>query len=98
MMALGSQGKTMTRILITTLPIEGHVRPVLPVATRLCEEGHDVVWYTGRKFQQLVTRTSARFIPINMNLDFDESNVDVLHDMKDKKPGINGLKKIVGDL
>jgi MGT family glycosyltransferase len=98
MMALRSQGKTMTRILITTLPIEGHVRPVLSVATRLIEEGHDVVWYTGRKFQPLVIRTGARFIPININLDFDESNVDVLHDMKDKKPGLNGLKKIIGDL
>jgi MGT family glycosyltransferase len=88
----------MTRILITTLPIEGHVRPVLPVATRLIEQGHDVVWYTGRKFQLLVTRSGARFIPINMNLDFDDSTVDVLHDMKDKKPGLNGLKKIIGDL
>jgi MGT family glycosyltransferase len=74
------------------------VRPVLPVATRLSEEGHDVVWYTGRKFQSLVTRSGARFIPVNMNLDFDDSNVDVLHDMKDKKPGLNGLKKIIADL
>lgn len=88
----------MTRILITTLPIEGHVRTILPIATRLIEEEHDVVWYTGRKFQQLVTGTGARFIPINVNLDFDESNVDVLHAMKDKKPGLNGLKKIISEL
>jgi EmrB/QacA subfamily drug resistance transporter/MGT family glycosyltransferase len=96
--ALGSQGKTMTRILITALPIEGHVRPLLPVATQLSEEGHDVVWYTGRKFQPLVTRSGARFIPIGMNLDFDESNVDVLQAMQEGKPGLNELKKIIGDL
>src|SRR5258708_5973902 len=89
----------MARVLITTIPAEGHVRPALPLAARLAEEGHDVLWYTGPKFQPLVTRTGARFIPVNMkSLGYDDPNVDVLHAMKDLKPGINAVKKTVGDV
>ncbi len=88
----------MTRILVTTIPVEGHVRPALPIARHLAAEGHDVAWYTGRKFEPLVTRAGARFLPVKMGLDYDDSNIDVLHDMEDNKPGLAGLKKIVNDL
>jgi MGT family glycosyltransferase len=90
----------MARVLITTIPAEGHVRPVLPLAARLAEEGHDVLWYTGPKFQPLVTRTGARFIPVNMkSLGYDDPNVDVLHArVADLKPGINAMRKTVGDV
>lgn len=88
----------MTRVLITTIPIEGHVRPGVPLARCLTERGHDVVWYTGRRFEPLVVATGARFVPIKANAYFSDTNADVLRDMQDKKPGFSGLKKIVTDL
>jgi UDP:flavonoid glycosyltransferase YjiC (YdhE family) len=50
----------MTRILVTTVPITGHVRPALPVVRELVRSGHEVVWYTGAKFASLVTDVGAR--------------------------------------
>jgi MGT family glycosyltransferase len=88
----------MTRVLIATIPITGHVRPVLPVARRLAADGHEVVWYTGKKFEALVSRTGARFVASSAQLDFDDSVVDVLQGMDDRKPGLAGLKKTIRKL
>lgn len=63
----------MTRILITTNTLAGHVRPCLPVARELTAAGHDVVWYTGRKYGALVTATGARLEPCAEHLDFDDA-------------------------
>ena len=41
----------MSRILIGTMPFVGHVNPILAVARRLVERGHDVRWYTGSAFR-----------------------------------------------
>ena len=53
----------MATILVTTMPFAGHVRPGLPLARELVARGHDVVWYTGRKYASLVTATGAAFVP-----------------------------------
>jgi UDP:flavonoid glycosyltransferase YjiC (YdhE family) len=54
----------MSRFLICTLPMSGHVNPGLPIARVLVERSHDVVWYTGRAFQNAIERTGARFAPM----------------------------------
>jgi transposase len=81
----------MARILITTIPIEGHVRPCIPIAKVLADQGHDVTWYTGTKFQSLVSGAGARFMPVNANIDHKDG--DVLRDMERGKQGLSGLKK-----
>ncbi|MGP8297720.1 glycosyltransferase [Streptomyces inhibens] len=88
----------MTRVLLATIPITGHVRPALPVAKRLVADGNEVVWYTGKKFEDLVGRTGARFVASSAQLDFDDSRVDVLQSMDDRKPGLAGLKKTIRKL
>ena len=52
----------MARFLITTMPFVGHVNPGLPVASRLIERGHEVRWYTGRRFRERVEATGARVV------------------------------------
>jgi MGT family glycosyltransferase len=52
------------RILFTTMPIPGHVRPGLPIARELVRRGHEVSWYTGRAFERTVARVGASFAPI----------------------------------
>jgi UDP:flavonoid glycosyltransferase YjiC (YdhE family) len=88
----------MARILFTTIPIAGHVRPALPVARELVAGGHEVVWYTGRKFEPLVTNVGARFVPVTAQLDLPDGDIDVLHNMQDKKPGLPGLKKVIHEI
>jgi hypothetical protein len=52
----------VARILFTTLPMAGHVRPSLPIAGALVDEGHEVLWYTGRKYADAVVAAGARFL------------------------------------
>ena len=65
----------MTRILITTTPVTGHVRPALPLAARLVAAGHDVTWYTGAKFAPAVSATGADYRPIREALDYDDADL-----------------------
>lgn len=88
----------MARVFFATIPITGHVRPVLPVARRVADDGHDVLFYTGKKFSSLVTRTGARFAASAATLDFDDTSTDVLQSMDDRKPGLSGLKKTIREL
>lgn len=66
----------MSRILFTLTPVTGHVRPALPLARALVEEGHDVVVYTGRKFAQAVAATGAKHAPIVQGRDLDDAELD----------------------
>lgn len=62
----------MTRFLICTLPVIGHVNPALPIARKLVERGHEVLWYTGIGFKSLVEATGAHYVPITTGLDFSD--------------------------
>ena len=54
----------MSKFLIGTMPITGHVIPLLPVARKLVERGHEVWWYAGKKFQAKIETTGARYVPM----------------------------------
>ena len=66
----------MSRILFALTPVTGHVRPALPLARALVEEGHDVVVYTGRTFAQAITATGAKHAPIVQGRDLDDAELD----------------------
>jgi UDP:flavonoid glycosyltransferase YjiC (YdhE family) len=68
----------MTRVLVTTVPITGHVRPALPVVRELVRSGHEVVWYTGAKFASLVTDVGARYAPMRAGWDYDDADLDTM--------------------
>ncbi len=61
----------MTRFLICTMPMAGHVNPGLPIARALIGRGHEVAWYTGRRFQAAIEATGARHIPMQATADTD---------------------------
>jgi MGT family glycosyltransferase len=54
----------MSRFLICTLPLSGHVNPGLPIARALIERGHEVWWYTGRKFRSAIEAEGAHHAPM----------------------------------
>lgn len=66
----------MSRFLIATQPITGHVLPALPLARELVRRGHEVRWYCGRKFGNRIEATGARFVPYDAAYDYDESGYD----------------------
>ncbi|WP_394814689.1 glycosyltransferase [Streptomyces millisiae] len=57
------------------------------------KSGHQVAWYTGRKFEPLVSRVGAKFVPSAPGTDGD-----VLQDMTGNRSGIGGFKRIIREL
>jgi UDP:flavonoid glycosyltransferase YjiC (YdhE family) len=53
----------MSKFLICTISVIGHVSPALPIARELVDRGHQVSWYTSGEFQAKVESTGAHFIP-----------------------------------
>src|SRR5690349_14898836 len=89
---------TMARILFTTMPMAGHLRPGLPIARRLADAGHDVAWYTGRKYAGLVERAGARHLPPTAGLDFDDADLDATFGDGVERTGIAMLKRALRDV
>lgn len=88
----------MARVLFTTMPITGHVRPFLPVAVALAEAGHEVTWYCGTMFERQITRTGALFARSRVEFASIDEHGDVLQSLDGVKPGLSGFKKILRDL
>ncbi len=82
----------MTRILFTTMPMAGHLRPGLPIAERLVAAGHEVAWYTGANYEAEVARTGARTVRMHPALDFDDARIDERANKAGRKPGLATLR------
>lgn len=81
----------MARILVTSMPIPGHIHPMMPIAEKLVQRGHDVAWYTGRLFRRHVESTGARYLPMQAGPDLDLTDDRVLPERHDLK-GVAQLK------
>jgi UDP:flavonoid glycosyltransferase YjiC (YdhE family) len=71
------------------------VNPALPIARKLIEQGHEVCWYTGRKFQAAVEATGARFVPIVEASDPVSASMDERYP---ERAGLEGLRAFKFDL
>ena len=78
----------MAYFLITTLPMRGHITAALVVADKLVERGHEVAWYTGSRYRNVIERHGIRFFPYRSAYDFDDL------DMNGYFPGRVGLRGI----
>jgi len=65
----------MARILIASLPFAGHVGPLSALAAELARRGHDVVAYTGAKYQQRYVDAGASWLPWTKATDFDDADL-----------------------
>ncbi|MET8771924.1 nucleotide disphospho-sugar-binding domain-containing protein [Streptomyces sp. NPDC004658] len=84
----------MTRVLFTTAAMAAHVRPTVPLVKELVDGGHDVAWYTGPEFEDVVTRTGARFLAARAGADFGGA----LARTGGKGRGFSGLNRLVLEL
>jgi UDP:flavonoid glycosyltransferase YjiC (YdhE family) len=82
----------MSRILIATLPVVGHVAPILPLAAKLVERGHEVAWYTGKNFQSKIEATGARYLPMVVGRDLDDLDKEATLAGREKLKGIAQIK------
>lgn len=62
----------MASIVIGTVPIHGHVTPLLAVARHLVSRGDRVRFITGSRFADAVTATGAEHVPLPAEADFDD--------------------------
>ena len=62
----------MSSIVIATVPIHGHVAPLLVVAEHFTRRGDRVRFITGARFAEAVRRTGAEHVPLPADADFDD--------------------------
>jgi len=82
----------MPRILIATASITGHVLPGLSIARELVARGHDVFWYTAKKFEERIASTGARYLPMHVNRDWDDADINGAFPGRAERKGIAQLK------
>src|SRR5262245_5941162 len=66
----------MSRVVIAANPLHGHLTPVLAVASDLVARGHEVVVYTGTRFEDRVLAPGARFRALPADVDWDDRSLD----------------------
>ena len=86
----------MSSILIATVPIHGHVTPMLAVAREFAGRGDRVRFITGSRFADAVARTGAEFLPLPPLADFDD-RLD-LNERFPERVGLKGSASIAFDI
>jgi MGT family glycosyltransferase len=85
----------MSSIIIASVPIHGHVTPLLAIAAQLVDRGDDVRFITGRHFADRVRATGASFIPLLPEADYD---VQTLLDGLPERAKLKGATAIAFDI
>lgn len=62
----------MTSIIFASVPIHGHVTPLLPLAAELVARGDRVRFLTGSRFAAVVAATGAEHVSLPDEADFDD--------------------------
>lgn len=65
----------MSELLFASVPIHGHVAPLLPIVRSLVARGDRVRFLTGARFADAVTATGAEFVALPDAADFDDRTV-----------------------
>ncbi|MEU4474981.1 nucleotide disphospho-sugar-binding domain-containing protein [Micromonospora sp. NPDC023888] len=76
----------MARVIVGATPFEGHVGPVLTIAADLVRRGHEVVVYTGSRFEARALAIGARFQALPPEADLDDRRLDSLFPLRATLP------------
>lgn len=82
----------MSKFLFAAMPIQGHISPGLPIAKRLVELGHEVMWYSTSKYREKIELTGARFAKVQSAKDYDDSRFEDWFPERSKFQGVNQMK------
>jgi UDP:flavonoid glycosyltransferase YjiC (YdhE family) len=86
----------MSSIIIATMPIHGHVTPLLAVARHLAGRGDRVRFLTGSRFAAAVERTGAEHVPLPAEADFDDRQN--WNETFPERASLSGTKAVAHDL
>jgi MGT family glycosyltransferase len=82
----------VTKIVVATVPLTGHVQPMLLVVRALVARGHDVIWYAASKFRPAIEKTGAAFAPMHPSLDWDDADIEAALPALQKRRGLARVK------
>jgi MGT family glycosyltransferase len=77
----------VSRYLIASTPAQGHVTPVVAVATELVRLGHDVLFMGGRRFEREIKRSGASYMALPEACDWDDRDQDAAFPGRARRPG-----------
>jgi UDP:flavonoid glycosyltransferase YjiC (YdhE family) len=82
----------MARILVATVPLTGHVTPMLVLVRALARRDHEIRWYGGKKFAPAIEAAGARFEPMGQAPDWDDADVEAALPALRGKRGLGRVK------
>ncbi|HEX2808544.1 MAG TPA: glycosyltransferase [Kineosporiaceae bacterium] len=80
------------RFLFATHPADGHLNPGLLIARALVARGHQVRWYTGRRYRDVIEATGAGFEPMRTAIDPADLGPDQRFPERAGLEGLDGLR------
>lgn len=85
----------MSRVLLLSSPIGGHVAPMLSAAAGLVARGHEVTVLTGARFAEATAATGAEHVALPPQADYDDRDIDAAFPQRRELKGIAQLKSDV---
>ncbi|MFJ2399572.1 glycosyltransferase [Streptomyces sp. NPDC087843] len=85
----------MSKVVLTSTPFHGHVAPFLATAADLTRRGHEVLFYTGSRFEKQIAETGARFVPYPADVDYDDRDLEATFP---RRAGLSPLDRLAFDL
>nr|MBP9086918.1 hypothetical protein [Kofleriaceae bacterium] len=82
----------MAKIVVATVPLTGHVQPMLLVVRALVARGHEVVWYGASKFRPAIEKTGATFAAMHPTLDWDDAQIEAALPALQNRRGLARVK------
>ena len=86
----------MARLLVATVPLTGHVHPMLLLVRALIARGHHVQWYAAKKFARSIQAAGATFAPMRAAPDWDDAEVEAALPALRGKRGLARVKTQLG--
>lgn len=77
----------MARFVVMTGSEDGHFYPCVPIIRKLVQRGNEVIWYTGRKYEEKIRAIGAGFHPLPVKTDSSSTDMYIFHP---------GLKELTG--
>ncbi|MGI3780738.1 MAG: glycosyltransferase, partial [Janthinobacterium lividum] len=66
----------MTKVLLLSSPIFGHVSPMLALGRGLRRRGHEVTLLTGSKYAASAAGAGLDFLPLPREVDYDDADLE----------------------
>ena len=85
----------MSSVIIASIPVHGHVTPLLTIAANFVKRGDDVRFVTGSRFADSIAATGASHVPLPPEADFDDRN---LFEAFPDRARLKGIKAVGFDI